>query len=183
MVLRAGSAAVLAGVAGGRPSLAGSIGNISYLLPMVPALAILATAYGPLFFQADGAVDAGTAGRRVCGQGRSPPAAPWGLSFERGTVQADAAAASPGTASARAQRVIVVGMDDDLYASTLPLANCAMPGGRQPGRRAVWHGTSAGMGIILTARSSTASPNGNRYSGSACGSGDWIPANPSGRSF
>jgi len=156
--------------------------NISYLLPMVPALAILATAYGPLFSKRMAPWMLALLGAAFVAKAVAP-AAPWGLSFERGTVQADAPLLSGYCQRARANELIVVGMDDDLYASTLPLAKlryCLVGANLAGGRYGMDFG---GMGSFSRPRSSTASPNGNRYSGSACGSGDWIPANPSGRSF
>jgi hypothetical protein len=95
--------------------------NISYLLPMVPALAILATVYGPLFSKrtAPWMLALVTA---AFGAKAAMPAAPWGLSFQRGTVQAEAPLLSAYCQRARGNELILVGMDDDLYASTLPLA-------------------------------------------------------------
>jgi hypothetical protein len=95
--------------------------NIAYLLPMVPALAILAAGYGTLFSKRWAPwmlVFLGAA----FGAKATLPAAPWGLSFERGTVQAEAPLLSQYCQRARGNELILVGMDDDLYASTLPLA-------------------------------------------------------------
>ncbi len=95
--------------------------NISYVLPLFPAMAILAAGYGPY------------TGRRtvtwflVCagvafGCKAALPENPWGLSFHRGTIQAVAPLVSEYCEQARGNELILVGMDDDLYASTLPLA-------------------------------------------------------------
>jgi 4-amino-4-deoxy-L-arabinose transferase-like glycosyltransferase len=95
--------------------------NLSYVLPIFPAFAILATAYGPY-----------NSGRRVVWflaftaiafAGKAAfPSAPWGLSFERGTIQPVAPLLSDYCEQARPHELILIGMDDDLYASALPLA-------------------------------------------------------------
>jgi hypothetical protein len=124
--------------------------NISYLLPMVPALAILATAYGPLFSKRRAPWMLAVLGAAFVVKG-ALPAAPWGLSFHRGTVQADAPLVSGYCQRARGNELILVGMDDDLYASTLPLAKLryCLVGARLTGGQ---YGMNFGdMGIILTA--------------------------------
>jgi hypothetical protein len=124
--------------------------NISYLLPMLPALAILATAYGPLFSKrrAPWMLALVTA---AFGAKAAAPAAPWGLSFQRGTVQADSPLLSDYCQRARGNELILVGMDDDLYASTLPLAKlryCLVGANLAGGPYAM---SFDRMGIILTA--------------------------------
>jgi hypothetical protein len=124
--------------------------NISYLLPMVPALAILATVYGPLFSQRRVPWMMALIGAAFVAKAASP-AAPWGLSFERGTVQADAPLLSGYCQRARGNELILVGMDDDLYASTLPLAKlryCLVGANLAGGQYAM---NFADMGIVLTA--------------------------------
>jgi len=79
------------------------------------------------------------------------PAAPWGLSFQRGTVQAEAPLLSEYCQRARGNELILVGMDDDLYASTLPLAKlryCLVGANLAGGQYGMNFGD---MGIILTA--------------------------------
>ena len=79
------------------------------------------------------------------------PDAPWGLSFHRGTVQADAPLVSEYCQRARGNELILVGMDDDLYASTLPLAKlryCLVGASLAGGQYGMNFGD---MGIILTA--------------------------------
>jgi hypothetical protein len=79
------------------------------------------------------------------------PDAPWGLSFHRGTVQADAPLLSGYCQRARGNELILVGMDDDLYASTLPLAKlryCLVGANLAGGQYGMNFGD---MGIILTA--------------------------------
>ncbi|HEV3201324.1 MAG TPA: glycosyltransferase family 39 protein [Bryobacteraceae bacterium] len=124
--------------------------NISYVLPAVPALAILATAYGPY-----------ASGRRavwmlvfagVAFMGKvAYPSAPWGLSFHRGTIQAVAPLVSDYCERARPHELILVGMDDDLYASTLPLPKlryCLVGASMTGGRYGM---PFEYMGIVLTA--------------------------------
>ena len=94
--------------------------NISYLLPMVPALAILPTVYGPLFSKRWAPWMLALLGVAFVAKAAAP-AAPWGLSFQRGTVQAEAPLLSEYCQRARGNELILVGMEDDLYASTLPL--------------------------------------------------------------
>jgi 4-amino-4-deoxy-L-arabinose transferase-like glycosyltransferase len=124
--------------------------NISYLLPMMPALAILATSYGPLFSKRRAPWMLALAGAAFVAKAAAP-AAPWGLSFQRGTVQADAPLLSEYCQRARGNELILVGMDDDLYASTLPLAKlryCLVGASLASGQYGM---NFADMGIILTA--------------------------------
>jgi 4-amino-4-deoxy-L-arabinose transferase-like glycosyltransferase len=124
--------------------------NIAYLLPMVPALAILATVYGPLFSRRRVPWMMALVGAAFVAKA-ALPAAPWGLSFERGTVQAQAPMLSEYCQRARGNELILVGMDDDLYASTLPLAKLryCLVGANLAGGQ---YGMSFDrMGIILTA--------------------------------
>jgi hypothetical protein len=124
--------------------------NISYLLPMVPALAILATVYGPLFSKRRAPWMLALIGAAFVAKAAAP-AAPWGLSFQRGTVQAEAPLLSEYCQRARGNELIVVGMDDDLYASTLPLAKLryCLVGANVAGGQ--YDMNFRDMGIILTA--------------------------------
>jgi hypothetical protein len=124
--------------------------NISYLLPMVPALAILATVYGPLFSKRTAPWMLALIAAAFVVKAATP-AAPWGISFHRGTVQADAPLVSGYCQRARGNELILVGMDDDLYASTLPLAKlryCLVGASLAGGQYGM---DFARMGIILTA--------------------------------
>lgn len=105
--------------------------NIAYLLPGIPALAILAAGFGPF------------------AAGRPPswmlvlaaaalvlkvafPSMPWGISFAAGTVQRSAPLLSAYCERGRANELIVVDVDDDFYAATLPLPKlryCLVGGG------------------------------------------------------
>jgi hypothetical protein len=124
--------------------------NISYLLPMAPALAIMAAAYGRLFSRRWAPWMLAFLGAAFVAKAVAP-AAPWGLSFQRGTVQADAPLISGYCQRARGNELILVGMDDDLYASTLPLAKlryCLVGANLAGGRYGM---NFADMGIVLTA--------------------------------
>jgi hypothetical protein len=79
------------------------------------------------------------------------PSAPWGLSFHRGTIQAVAPLVSDYCERARPHELILVGMDDDLYASTLPLPKlryCLVGANMLGGRYGMPFDY---MGIVLTA--------------------------------
>ncbi len=95
--------------------------NLTYLLPLVPALAILAAVYNPLATLRRGWWMLPLAAVAFLGKA-ALPTAPFGLSFARGTIQPQAAALS-NYCEARGQQheLILVGMDDDLYAAALPL--------------------------------------------------------------
>jgi hypothetical protein len=124
--------------------------NIAYLLPMVPPLAILATGYGPLFSKRRAPWMLAFLTAAFVAKAALPDA-PWGLSFHRGTVQADAPLLSEYCQRARGNELILVGMDDDLYASTLPLAKlryCLVGANLAGGQYGMNFGD---MGIILTA--------------------------------
>jgi hypothetical protein len=124
--------------------------NLSYVLPAVPALAILATVYGPYASARRAAwmlmfAGAAFAGKAAC------PSAPWGLSFRRGTIQEVAPLVSDYCERARPHELILVGMDDDLYASTLPLPKlryCLVGANVVGGRYGMPFDY---MGIVLTA--------------------------------
>ena len=95
--------------------------NATYLLPLVPALAILAAAHSPF------------AQRRylpwmlACLAGAflvkcSLPEMPWGLVFRKASVQPLAAPLATYCEQDRDNPLIVVDLADDLYAAALPLA-------------------------------------------------------------
>ena len=124
--------------------------NIAYLLPMVPPLAILAAGYGPLFSKRTAPWMLALIIAAFVVKAAMPDA-PWGISFHRGTVQADAPLLSEYCQRARGNELILVGMDDDLYASTLPLAKlryCLVGASLAGGQYGMNFGD---MGIILTA--------------------------------
>src|SRR5262249_30276232 len=124
--------------------------NAAYLLPAIPALAIVAASYGPL------------AGPRhanawiaLCGAAflvkAAFPAAPWGLEFRSGTVQASAPALSAYCERARGNELMVVDLRDDLYASVLPVARLRYCLVGAPAPAGPYGMDFASMGIILPA--------------------------------
>lgn len=124
--------------------------SVSYLLPLVPALAIVAAAYGPLPRIKPASSILLLAGLAIVWK-TVAPGAPWGISFERGTVQQVDTIVSRYCRLQRGNELILVGMDDDLYASILPLPRLryALEGAPQadgPYSMAFEH-----MGIVLTA--------------------------------
>jgi hypothetical protein len=96
--------------------------NASYLLPLVPALALLAAAWGPFRTQryAPWMLVVLAAAFLIKA---SAPELPWGLDYRAGTVQPAAPILSAYCAQARGNELIVLEMADDLYASALPLAH------------------------------------------------------------
>ena len=124
--------------------------NVAYLLPLLPAMAILAAVYGPFAQMRPSWWMAMLAGAALLLKTLAPDA-PWGISFHRGTVQAVAPIVSNYCQQARANELILVGMDDDLYASILPLERLryALQGpARAEGPYAM---SFAQMGIVVTA--------------------------------
>jgi 4-amino-4-deoxy-L-arabinose transferase-like glycosyltransferase len=95
--------------------------NAAYLLPLVPALALLAAAWGPFRTRhyAPWMLVALAAGFLIK---TSAPEQPWGLDYRAGTVQPAAPILSGYCAQARGNELIVLDVADDLYASALPLA-------------------------------------------------------------
>ncbi len=124
--------------------------NVSYLLPLLPALAIAGASYGPFstmrptwwmlaLVAAAFALKAGA------------PASPAGISFTTATVQPVAPIVSSYCEKRRGNELILVGMDDNLYGSTLPLPRLRYALVQPPaaGRQYVMDFES--MGIILNA--------------------------------
>ena len=95
--------------------------NAAYLLPLLPALALLAAGWSP-FRTGQYApwmlVSLGAAFLLKTGA----PDLPWGLDFRGGTVQPAAPVLSNYCAQARGNELIVLDATDDLYAAALPLA-------------------------------------------------------------
>jgi hypothetical protein len=96
--------------------------NASYLLPLVPALALLAGAWGPLRTRQYAPWMAVVLGAAFLIKA-SAPAMPWGLDYRGGTVQAAAPLLSNYCGQRRGNELIVLELSDDLYASVLPLAS------------------------------------------------------------
>ncbi|MCU1232309.1 MAG: glycosyl transferase, family 39 [Candidatus Solibacter sp.] len=94
--------------------------NASYLLPLVPALAIFTAGWSPFATPRYARwMIVGLAAAFVIKA--SGPSLPWGLNAQEGTVQAAAPALSGYCEQGRGNPLIVVDFADDLYASTLPL--------------------------------------------------------------
>lgn len=123
--------------------------NIAYLLPMVPALALTAAAYGPLVHRSAPKAVLVVAIALVAAKAATPNA-PWGISFRKGTVQPLAAALQNYCSLARANTLVVVGLDDDLYAAALPISvRYALVGGSPVGA-GPYAMDFRGMGIIVS---------------------------------
>jgi hypothetical protein len=95
--------------------------NASYLVPLVPALALLAAAWGPFRTRqyAHWMLVVLAAAFLIKA---SAPELPWGLDYRAGTVQPAAAILSDYCVQARGNSLIVLEVADDLYASVLPLS-------------------------------------------------------------
>jgi hypothetical protein len=91
------------------------------LLPLVPALALLAAAWGPFRTRhyAPWMLVVLAAAFLIKA---SAPELPWGLDYRAGTVQPAAPILAAYCAQARGNELIVLEVADDLYASALPLA-------------------------------------------------------------
>lgn len=96
--------------------------NIVHLLPLVPALALLASVYGPLAQRTSARALIAIAAALVLAKAATP-AAPWGMSFSgAGNTPPLAAALQDYCERGRANELFVAGTDDDWYASVLPLS-------------------------------------------------------------
>jgi hypothetical protein len=95
--------------------------NAAYLLPLVPALALLAAAWGPFrtHHYARWMLVALAAAFLVKA---NAPELPWGLDYRTATVQPTAPVLSGYCARARGNELIVLDEAGDRYASVLPLA-------------------------------------------------------------
>jgi hypothetical protein len=122
--------------------------NASYLLPLVPALAIIGSSYGPFGNMRPGWwMVALAAAAFVLKAGA--PSSPAGISFAGGTVQPLSPAVSSYCLRDRGNELILVGMDDDLYASVLPLARLRYALLQAPSSDSRFFMDFASMGIIL----------------------------------
>ena len=124
--------------------------NIAYLLPMVPALALVAAVYGPVVHRSAPTAVLAVA-VAVMAAKAATPGAPWGISFEKGTAQPLAGALQDYCRQHRANELSVVGMDDDLYASALPLFHLRYAlVGAPPAASGPYGMDFTGMGIIVS---------------------------------
>jgi hypothetical protein len=95
--------------------------NGTYLIPCLAPMAVAAAVYAPLPNRSGwwtAALLAAALAMKL-----AMPAAPWGLSFAAGTIQPAARPLQDYCRLARGNELVVVDLVDDLYASTLPLAN------------------------------------------------------------
>jgi 4-amino-4-deoxy-L-arabinose transferase-like glycosyltransferase len=108
--------------ASGATILAWQYRNASYLLPLVPALALVAGGYSP-FVQRRFAPWMLTCLAAAFLVKCFMPESPWGLEFARGSVQPLAAPLATYCEQRRGNELIVVNVSDDLIATDLPLAH------------------------------------------------------------
>src|SRR4029077_15929464 len=94
--------------------------NASYLLPLVPALALLTAGWSP-FATPRYARWMAVALAAAFLIKASAPSLPWGINAQQGTVQPAAPALAGYCAQGRGNPLIVVDFADDLYGSVLPL--------------------------------------------------------------
>ncbi|MGA7235686.1 MAG: glycosyltransferase family 39 protein [Bryobacteraceae bacterium] len=95
--------------------------NGTYLIPCLAPMAVAAAVYAPLPNRSGwwtAALLSASLAMKL-----AMPAAPWGLSFAAGTIQPAARPLQDYCRMARGNELVVVDLADDLYASTLPLAN------------------------------------------------------------
>ena len=124
--------------------------NVAYLLPLLPALAILGASYGPFSTMRPEWWMLGlVAAAFVLKAGA--PTSPAGISFAAGTVQPVAPLVSSYCANQRGNELILAGMDDDLYASTLPLPRLRYALIQAPAVDEHYAMDFASMGIVVTA--------------------------------
>ncbi|HMD72085.1 MAG TPA: glycosyltransferase family 39 protein [Bryobacteraceae bacterium] len=94
--------------------------NVTYLLPLGPAAAILAASYGTLSEtrSAKWLLALALVGFALKA---ATPGMPWGISFRGGTVVASAPLLSEYCGLGRANELVLVEPDDEMYSSVLPL--------------------------------------------------------------
>lgn len=124
--------------------------NITYLLPLLPVLAILGTSFGPFASMKPAwwmlALAVAAFVLKV-----GAPTSPAGISFAAGTVQPVAPIVSDYCDKRRGNPLVLVGMDDDLYASTLPLAQLRYAMLQAPAPPSQYAMDFGSLGVILTA--------------------------------
>ena len=124
--------------------------NVTYLLPLIPAAAILAAAYGTLGEVRNAkpllALAAAALALKI-----ATPDLPWGISFRAGTIVATAPMISDYCSGGRANELILVEPEDELFASVLPLPKARyFLVGRMP-QSGPYGMDFASMGIVATA--------------------------------
>jgi hypothetical protein len=124
--------------------------SVAYLLPAIPAMAILAAAYNPLCSGRSAKWMLALVAAAFLAKA-AVPAAPWGLSFTTGTRVAEAPLLSAYCERERGNDLVLVDSGDEWYASLLPLSKVRymLRGASAPGGK---YGLDfAAMGIILNA--------------------------------
>lgn len=125
--------------------------NVSYLLPLVPMMAILATAYNPLCSGRPAAWMMAVLAAAFLVKAMVPGAT-WGLPFAGGTHLAAAPLLSDYCERARGNELIVVDTSDELYASLLPLSKVRYVLQGAPPAPGKYGLDFSSMGIILDER-------------------------------
>ena len=95
--------------------------NATYLIPCLAPLSVAAAVYAPLPNRSSWWTAAALAAAFAVKL--AMPNQPWGLSFAAGTIQPAAAPLQTYCRLARGNELVIVDLVDDLYASTLPLAD------------------------------------------------------------
>jgi hypothetical protein len=123
--------------------------NGTYLIPCLAPMAAASAVYAPLPNRSVRWTTALLVA--ALGMKLAMPAAPWGLSFAAGTIQAAAPPLQDYCRLARGNELVIVDLVDDLYASTLPLANLryALVSDSMSGGQLTMD--FPGMGITMTA--------------------------------
>ena len=151
--------------------------NAAYLLPLVPALALLAAAWGP-FRTPRYAPWMAVALAAAFLIKVSAPELPWGLDYRAGTVQPTAPILSDYCTQARGNELMVLDVADDLYASVLPLARLryvSMAPLAAPQGPYSMPFTDMGITVTVDQFNRTCRSTSPR-SAPACANGRWIPA-------
>jgi 4-amino-4-deoxy-L-arabinose transferase-like glycosyltransferase len=125
--------------------------NVTYLLPAIPAMAILASAYNPLCSGRSAKWMMLLLATAFVAKAAMPQAS-WGLWFGPGTKVEATLAESDYCARARGNDLVLVDTEDEMYASLLPLPGIhyVMPGTPPPS--ADYGMDFSSMGIILDAQ-------------------------------
>lgn len=122
--------------------------NVSYLLPLAPAAALLATSYGAL-----GEVRSARwlliVSLAAFALKAATPDAPWGISFHGGTVVPTAAMISGYCARGRANELVLVEPEDELFAADLPLPKARYYLIGRPPASGAYGMDFAYMGVVL----------------------------------
>jgi len=134
--------------------------NVSYLLPLIPVMAILAAAYNPLCCGRSAKWTLAVLAAVFVAKA-ALPAETWGLPFRAGTTVAVAPLLSDYCRRARGNELILVDTPDNLYASLLPIPKVRYVLQGVAGAAGEYGMDFASMGIILNARQFDELPAGS----------------------